>query len=290
MAAENCSPPVEPIEERGMARDVTRSFKERLGRGDRVFGLLLGLGNDPDSTVEAIKESGYDYFMLDNEHTLMGKETIFNYIRLARQAELPIILRPESQDANWHPYLDAGINGLMLPDVNSVEEAARAISKAYFPPLGKRGSGIGMSPYLLDGMDAEGTPLLEMTKYVNDNTMLFPQTESVAAVECLGETLKLDGVTGTIVGPNDLVLDIGGIRPGALRSELRSSPAMEERLLQIARMCRERGKVGGIGGYPPRALLRWAQEGYQLFMLGYIAAGNLQKLQQSIKQVREVFG
>jgi 2-keto-3-deoxy-L-rhamnonate aldolase RhmA len=178
----------------------------------------------------------------------------------------------------------------MLPRVDTVEQAARAVSQAYFPPLGHRGSGLGMSPFLLDGLDAGDTALLTMTGYVNANTMLFPQTESLTAVVNLRQILGPDGVTGTIVGTNDLALDIGDIAPGALRSQVNSGPFIEGKLREIARVCKEVGKVAGIGGFPPRGCAKWAGEGYQLFTLGYIVDGNVAKLEAVVKEARELVG
>ena len=104
-----------------MKQDRGYEFKHSLADGKRVFGPLIGPGNDPAPTVEAIKEFGYDFFMIDNEHSLVGKESIYIYIRLAREHELPILMRPEENFASFRSYLDSGIQGLMLPQVDSVE-------------------------------------------------------------------------------------------------------------------------------------------------------------------------
>ena len=203
-----------------MRQDTGYEFKQRMMRGDKVFGPLIGPGNDPVPTVAALKDMGYDFFMIDNEHSLVGKDAIYVYIRLAREYEMPILMRPEKCSAPLSPYLDSGVQGLMLPQVDDVEQALRAVDEAYFPPLGNRGSGIGMSPYLLDGMDVATTPLLTMTEYVNRNTMLFPQSESLMAIKNLPRTLQLEGIDGTIVGTHDLALNIGDIAPGMTRAEV----------------------------------------------------------------------
>jgi 2-keto-3-deoxy-L-rhamnonate aldolase RhmA len=273
-----------------MKRNSGHEFKERLRAGQRVFGPLVGPGNDPEATVDAIKAFGYDFFMVDNEHSLVNKETVYVYVRFAREEGLPILIRPEEHYANFRCFLDGGVNGLMLPRVDTVEQAVRAVNRAYFPPLGHRGSGIGMSPFLLDGLDPASTPLLTMMEYVNANTLLFPQTESLTAVANLAQILKLDGVTGTIVGTNDLALDIGDVPAGALRSEVNSAPRIEDRLRQVAHVCRESGKVAGIGGFPPRGCARWAEEGYQLFTLGYVIDGNVSKFEAVVKEARELVG
>jgi len=271
-----------------MALNVTYNFKKRLKAGEIVFGQTIGPGNDPEKTVQALKSFGFDFIMIDNEHSLVNKETIFEYIRASRKFELPILLRPEEKTANFRCYLDAGVNGLMVPQVNTVEEALYAVNQSYFPPIGHRGSGIGMSPYLLDFQNLAEMPLLEITEYVNNNVVFFPQTETLECISNLRHILSLDGVTGTIVGTNDLVLDIGNIPPKALRSELVASEVVEEKLREIARICRETGKVAGIGGPSPKGMAKWAKEGYQLLMLGHVIDGNLDNLRARIEEVKSL--
>ncbi len=273
-----------------MEKNVTYNFKKRLQAGERVYGQTIGPGNDPEKTVQALKDFGYDFIMMENEHSLVNKETIFDYIRVSRKVDIPILLRPEDKTAHFRCYFDAGINGLMVPQVDTVEEAVYAINQAYFPPIGHRGSGIGMSPYLLDFQNLAEMPLLEITEYVNNNMVIFPQTETLECISNLPRILGLEGVTGTIVGANDLVLDIGGIPPKALRSETVTTDIVEEKLRQIAKICKDADKVAGIGGFAPKGLAKWAKEGYQLFMLGYVIDGNVDNLRLRIEEMKSLVG
>jgi 2-keto-3-deoxy-L-rhamnonate aldolase RhmA len=273
-----------------MALNVTLNLKKRMQKGEVVYGQTIGPGNDPDQTVQALKSFGYDFIMMENEHSLLNKETIFDYVRASRKFDMPILLRPEEKTANFRCYLDAGVNGLMVPGVNTVEETIYALDQSYFPPIGHRGSGIGMSPYLLDGQNLAEMPLLEITDYVNNNAVLFPQTESLECINNLHRILSLEGVTGTIVGTNDLVLDIGGIPPKALRSELVTTDIVEAKLRQIAGACQATGKVAGIGGFGAKGLAKWAREGYTLFMLGYVIDGRVENLRSPIEEMRSLIG
>ena len=273
-----------------MTKNNTYELKQRMQAGEKVFGHTVGPGNNPIETVKAFKECGYDFIMIENEHSLVGKETVYEYIRAARRMAIPVLMRPEENDANFRCYLDGGVNGLMLPQVNTVEEVVGAVDRAYFPPIGRRGYGLGLSPYLLDSQSPAEVPLLELTDYVNNNTVLFPQTESLACIRNLPRILKMEGVTGTIVGSNDLALDIGGIQPKALMPEITASEPVEERLAQIAALCRDAGKVAGIGGLPISRLAAWAKRGFQLFMLGYVIDGNLEVLPARIEEMRALMG
>ena len=273
-----------------MALNVTLNFKQELQKGKIVLGQTVGPKNDPDKTVKALKEYGFDFIMMESEHSLVNKETIFEFIRASREHEIPILMRPEDKDGHFRCYLDAGINGMMLPCVNTVEEVIFAIDQFYFPPIGHRGSGIGMSPYLTDSQNLADMMLSDICKYVNDNVVLFPMTESRQGISNLHRTMALEGVTGTIVGTNDLVLDTYGTPPKMLRSETVISPMVEDELREIGHTCKKMGKVAGIGGFAPKGLAKWAKEGYQLFILGYVVDNNYEKLKPVIDEMKSLLG
>lgn len=251
---------------------------------------FIGPGNDPVKTVRALKELGDDFLMMETEHSLMHKETVYAFIRASREMDMPIMMRTEDKDSFFRCYLDAGMNGLMLPLVDTVEEAVRIVDKSYFPPVGHRGCAIGMNPMLVDSQDLSRVPYLSLTEYINNNMAVFPQTESLQNIGNLPRILAQDGITGTIVGPFDLALDIGGIDPAALASEVVDTPAVNSRLQEVVDICRKAGKVAGIGGFAPKRLAYWAQQGYQLLLVGYIVDGNLEKLRPAIEEARALIG
>ena len=273
-----------------MEKNITFDFKKMIQSGKKVFGPLVGPGNDPDKTVQSLKNFGYDFIVLDNEHVLINEETVYSYIRAVTEVGIPILLRPKDKTALFRCYLDAGINGLVLPQVNSLEETLYAVNQAYFPPIGHRGYGLGESPYLIDFMSPAEHPFLSLTDYVNNNTVVFPMTESIENISNLARILRLDGVTGTLVGTFDLALNIGGIDPEALPIDVINSKIVEEKLKQIINICKDNGKVAGIGGFPPKGLVKWAKEGYQLFALGYVIDGNVDSLQSLIYEAKSLIG
>jgi 2-keto-3-deoxy-L-rhamnonate aldolase RhmA len=142
----------------------------------------------------------------------------------------------------------------------------------------------------MDSQNLAEMTVADICEYVNDNIALFPMTESLECISNLHRILALDGVTGTIVGTNDLVLDIYGTPPKMLRPETASAPIVEERLREIARICKKAGKVAGIGGFAPKGLAKWAKEGFQLFLLGYVIDNNYDKLKASIDEMKSILG
>jgi len=273
-----------------MALNATYNLKMRMQAGEKVFGTLIGPGNEPEKVVKALQDFGFDYFMVDLEHSLVNKETIFEYIRVSRKTDMPVLIRTEDKAAYFRRYIDAGVNGLMLPLVNTMEEAAHAVNQAYFPPIGNRGTGIGLSPYLIDCQALDKVPFLSLTEYVNNNTVVFPQTESLENIRNLSHILSLEGITGTIVGPYDLALNIGGVDPKAIGIEMVTTPIMEEKMKQVAEICRKAGKIAGIGGQTPAALARRAKEGYQFFIINSVYDGNVDNLRPVIEETKALIG
>jgi 2-keto-3-deoxy-L-rhamnonate aldolase RhmA len=269
-----------------MAKNLTFNLKKRLKAGEKAFGTLIGWGNEPEPTVEALKDFGFDMLILDMEHSLIDKREVIGYLRAAKKAGIPLLLRPEENYSHFRAYLDAGIEGLILPHVDTVEQAVYGLNQTYYPPLGHRGLGISASPYLVDPKDIAKVPLLGLTEYINNNTMLFPQTESRQSISNLRHILELEGITGTWVGAYDLAYDMGAIDSKALMTEALNSEAVAEKLREVVRICRETGKVAGIGGFSPKGCARWAKEGYQLFSIGYVTDGKVDKVKPLIDEAR----
>ena len=273
-----------------MGLNATYNMKKKLEAGENVFGQLVGPGGDPAKTVKALKDLGDGFVMLETEHSLVNKETVWEYIRVCHEMDMPLLMRTEDKAAFFRCYLDAGVNGLMLPLVNTMEEAAHAVDMSYFPPIGHRGTGIGLSPYQIDSQDLTKVPFRSLMDYINNNTMLFPQTESLENISNLHHILSLEGVNGTIVGPFDLAIDMGGIDPKAVAAEVVTAPAVEERLKQILQICRKAGKVAGIGGFTPEVLAKWAKEGYNLLLVGSVLDGNVEAVRPDIERARALIG
>ena len=266
--------------------DLKHNLRKKLESSKKVFGPIIGPGNKPAKTVKMLADAGFDFVLLDLEHNLVNKETIFDYIRACTEMEMPIIVRPEENMAFFRSFLDSGANGMMLSHVDTVEQAVFAVNQSYYPPLGNRGCGMG--PYLIDPQSRSGQPFLTLTEHVNANTLIFPQTESLKSINNLGNILKLDGITGTIVGSFDLAIDIGDIDPGATLQEIIETAVVEENLGKVSKICREAGKVAGIGGLTPKGCAKWAREGYQLFLIGQVINGNLNSAKQLIENAKSL--
>ena len=274
-----------------MEKNVTYNLKRKMQAGEVVFTAILGVGNDPKKTVKALKDFGYDFIIVDREHSLLNEETVYSYVLAGKEMGIPIFLRPEENFASYRRYLDSGVSGLYLGMVNTIEQAAYAVKQSYFPPIGHRGTSIGMNPQLIDFQSPQEIPYFALLEYVNNNTIILACTESLQGITNLSNILGFDGITGAIAATNDLMLDVatvvGDAKPKALLAERLTTDFMAEKLREILRICQKAGKVAGIGGLQsPQDYARWAKEGYRVLMLGAARDGDIEKLHRRIEETR----
>jgi len=270
--------------------NITHALKARMSAGEKAHIVLVGPGNDPHPTVKALSEMGFDAVMVDREHSLVNPETVYAYVRAGKSLGVPVLVRPEESYANWRCLLDSGVAGLMLSMTDTVDEVARAVDRAYYPPLGHRGYGLGMVPAQLDGMDPNTVSHLEMLRYLNDNVILLPQMESLRGIANLRRILALEGVDGTVVGTFDLALDIGGVPEGASRLDMTRAPAVEAALAEVGRICVELGKPAGIGGVPPEDMALLVDAGYRLFIYGTVVDDRLEAVRDTLLRTKQLMG
>ena len=114
------------------------SLRQRLADGNALFGLL---SPDTDgSLVEMVGLLGFDLFILDTEHGPAGPLEAEAFVRACEIVGMAPLVRPRGLDPKLIlQYLDAGMQGVMLPGVRTVEEARRLVSAVKYPPEGERG-------------------------------------------------------------------------------------------------------------------------------------------------------
>lgn len=184
-----------------MAKNV---LKERLGAGEVVHGLLSP-NIEPD-LVETLRLLGFDLYILDTEHGTAGPTEAAGVVRACEAAGLAPLVRPRGLDAKLIlQFLDAGMNGIMLPGVRSADDVKRLVEAVKYPPAGLRG---------LAAMRANGFLLGEEKQEAwiaraNRETLVLPQIETKEALERVEELAAVPGVDGFIVGPRDLALALG---------------------------------------------------------------------------------
>ncbi len=176
----------------------------RLKAGESVFGLL-----SPDTEaglIETVGLLGFGLYILDTEHGTAGPREAEAVVRACEAVGMAVMVRPRGLDAKLIlQYLDAGMEGIMLPGVRSVDDVRQLVAALKYPPKGLR----GIAPVRANRWLLGGETQAEWVGRANATTLVLPQIETLEAMERLGELVRVSGVDGFIIGPRDLALAMG---------------------------------------------------------------------------------
>jgi 4-hydroxy-2-oxoheptanedioate aldolase len=182
-------------------------FKRRLLAGEALYGLWSTI---PDAmAVEALAGAGFDWMVLDTEHTSVEVSQILPLLQAAAPHPTDCIVRPVVNDtALIKRHLDQGAQTLILPQIQSADEARAAVAAVRYPPRGVRG--------VAGTMRAAGYGRIrDYAKRADDEICLILQVETAAAMERLEEIAGVDGVDAIFIGPSDLAASMGHLgEPG----------------------------------------------------------------------------
>jgi len=223
---------------------------------DRADGPALGtwVKLPAMESMELVALAGFDFVVIDLEHTAMDLETAYRHIGVALLTGVSPIVRVPSLDGGIvQRVLDAGAEGIMLPHVDTVEQARAAVAAVRFPPLGARGVG---------GTSRAGAwgalPRDEYLRYGNEEVVLIPQLESAEAARNAGAIAAVPGVDALLVGAADLSTSEG-------RSE--DDPEVVALIAGAIRDVRAAGKPIGNAGGPTAASVQAAVDAGYAFTL-----------------------
>lgn len=186
--------------------------------------------------MELVALAGFDFAVIDLEHSPIGLETAYQLIGTARQSGVaPIVRVPELGGGLVARVLDAGAEGIMVPHVDTVEEARAAVSAVRFPPLGSRGVGATSRAGAWGAL-----PRAEYLRYGQQEVVLIAQIESAVGARNAGAIAAVNGVDALLVGAADLSVSEG-------RTE--SDPAVVALIALVVEAGRAAGiPVGNAGG------------------------------------------
>lgn len=220
----------------------------RLRARERVIGYWVTLDN-PVGT-ERIARLGYDYVALDGQHGSVGDEGIRNGILAidAGGVSAPFVRVSSNDPVAIGRALDAGATGIIVPLVDTAEDAARAVSAGRYPPRGRRSYG-PMRSGLRVGPD------LALADEVVFIAAMIETPDGLANVEDICATPGLDGV---YVGPSDLRIAVGGTSP----TDSSVDDVFEEALVTVAKAAATAGIAAGIHNRDGASAARRLAQGY----------------------------
>ena len=173
-------------------------LKEKLKQGQPVIGTFVGLGH-PDVT-EVLSRLGFDWLVIDGEHSPMSFETMQLLLQSMNGSNCVPIIRPQWNDmVIIKRALDIGAYGLLIPWVNTKEEAEYAVRACKYPPEGLRGFGPRRAA-LFDP---------DYSQTANDEILIIAQIETRKALSNLDDILSVKGIDACYIGPVDLSFSFG---------------------------------------------------------------------------------
>lgn len=229
------------------------SFQESLRAGRPTVGLWVNLA-DP-AAVEIALSSGFDWILHDGEHTPHDVGTFLRTLQIARGHDTDVIVRPPHGDPTTiKRLLDIGTRTLLIPMVDTVDQARLLASAMDFPPKGIRGVSS-------QGRGGDWGRRPDYLATARDELTLVVQIESVEGVRNAAGILEVDGVDAGFVGTADLAASLGFPgQPG--------HPAVAEAVADVVAAAAKAGKPLGTLTRDLTAARRYAEQGFAFVGVG----------------------
>ncbi len=223
---------------------LQNKLKKILKEGKFAIGTTITIGH-PD-VAEAIGSVGFDWVMIDTEHAPTNIPIVQNLMQAMSFSDTVPIVRVAWNDIVMiKQALDVGAHGLIVPWVNTKEEALKAVQAVRYPPEGLRGFG-PRRPNLRDP---------DYFSTANREIFLGVQVETQKAVDNIDEIASVEGIDSLIVGPSDLSISLGGLRKY-------DNPKFVSAMERIAESAKTHGKIPGMLAVDD--VKKRASQGYKL--------------------------
>ena len=207
-------------------------FKAAISKGELQVGCWLGLASAYVAEISA--SAGFDWLLVDAEHAPNDLESIISHLQVIGASGSHAVVRPPIGEV-WviKRLLDAGAQTLLIPMVESVEQAQRLVDAVTYPPHGIRGVGSALA------RASNFSAIPDYLKTARDEICLLVQVENRKGMEALDGILEVDGIDGVFFGPADLAADMG------FGSQI-SAPELKSIMLGGMKKIIASGKAAGI--------------------------------------------
>lgn len=213
------------------ASGIPNRFRAAMRERQRLIGCWCSLANPV--TAEILGLAGFDWLLLDAEHAPNDVTTLVPQLcALKDSVSAPVVRPPWNDTVVIKRLLDAGFYNVLVPFVESADEARRAVAATRYPPAGVRGVSVAQRH------NRYGT-VPDYLALVNDHICVMVQIESAAGLAAADAIAAVDGVDGVFVGPSDLAAALGHLGNAA-------HPEVQAAIRTILDRARARGKAGGI--------------------------------------------
>lgn len=236
---------------------VVNHTKRQLEEGRLAIGLGLRHARTVD-IAQLARTCGFDWLFIDCEHNSMDVDTAAQIAAASLAVGItPMVRVPGYEHHHASRMLDNGAQGVVVPHVETVEQARRISDQCRFPPLGHRSVGGALQHVGFVSM-----PVGEMAKVVNEQTLVVAMLESPLGIQNCEDIAAVSGIDAILIGTNDLCFEMG--IPGEFQN-----PLVVDAYARVIAACRRHGKFPGMGGmYTPELLEHYVGMGVQLVLAG----------------------
>jgi 2-keto-3-deoxy-L-rhamnonate aldolase RhmA len=228
------------------------TFRKRLKAGETLLGTMVTLPTPAIS--EVLAGVGFDWLFIDGEHGPLETGDILGILQAVGERIACIVRVPGAEEAPIKKVLDQGAEGIIVPQVNTVDQAASVVRYARYSPSGSRG--VGLSRAQGYGMRFE-----QYVATANEQIALIVQAEHALAVENIESIVKLEGIDAVLVGAYDLAASLG--KMGRI-----DDPAVTDAIEHVSKTCQAAGIPLGCFGLSAAALRSSRERGYTLIAAG----------------------
>lgn len=247
-----------------------KPFRQRLQQGEVLLGTLISFPNA--EVVELLAKTDFDWLFIDGEHGPFSALQMQGMLQAA-SPHCPCLIRVASHDVvAIKNALDIGAAGIIVPQINSVEEAAKAIQAAKYPPVGNRGVGLARA-------HEYGLSFTQYLDHANDETCVVLQAETRGAINNIDDIIALEHVDAILIGPYDLSANLG--HTGELEH-----PEVVDAISKVEYACKEKNVQLGYFGVNAQAVRPYIDRGFTLITAGVDSLFLLNSAQELIQALR----
>ncbi len=249
-------------------------IRRRVLSGELLCGTFLNLGSSVAAEIAGL--SGMQWVLVDLEHGNGDRQQLLGQLQaLDCTPAVPLVRLPANDPVILKRFLDLGPSGVMVPWVNSVEEARAAVQGLRFPPQGIRGAA-GLTRASRFGIEFE-----QYFEQANKELLLVAQVETGQAIDRVEEIAAVDGVDVAFIGPLDLSVSYGIPRQF-------NHPLMNRARERVVEVCRKAGKAAGIMLPNPAMLEQTVQEGFTFIAVGSDGSALLEEMRQIVRAFQSI--
>ncbi len=247
------------------------NFREKLVRGDKLLGTMITLPSP--EIVEIMVAAGYDWLFIDCEHGAFDAQSAQSLLQAASGRCACVIRVPSGEDVWIKKALDIGADGIIVPQVNSAQQARDIVQFCKYPPQGSRGVGLSRA-------HAYGAKFDEYIQTANQQVAVILQAEHIDAVNCIDEIVNVPGIDAIYIGPYDLSASMGKLGQTTDKEVVAA-------IARVRQSCVREAISMGFFGVSSEAVLPYMQQGYSLLTVGVdvLFASNAAK--QTLEEMRE---